>query len=95
VPLKRGWILHAVPVEEDVGEPGDRVIIMPISADPRRSPRIAFWHALLEGPSSPSAPLGEFDGSREDALAWARATGARQVLIYDLETGDLVEIAGS
>ena len=72
--------------------PGDRVIVMPIEADPRRRCRIADWHALWEGPSSPSAPLGEFDGSREDALAWARNTGAPQVLIYDPDIRDLVEV---
>ena len=79
---------------EEVGsDAGDRVIIMSIESDPRGSREIAYWHALWEGPSSPVAPLGEFDGSREAALAWARNTGAQQILIFDPLLGDLVRVS--
>jgi hypothetical protein len=72
------------------------VIIMAIheglGPDGRGDPdRILSWHAVWHG-ADPSAPAGEFDGSREDAIAWARQTGAGNVLIFDLEQNDLIPL---
>ena len=72
------------------------VIIMAMRESPgpdgRGDPnRILFWHAVWQG-ADPNAPAGEFDGSRDDAIAWARQTGAGNILIYDMEEKDLVPL---
>jgi hypothetical protein len=68
------------------------MIVVPIKEHPRRNRRNASWHALLGRPRLQLAPHGGFGGSREDALAWAHNTGARQILVDDSRLADLVEV---
>jgi hypothetical protein len=69
--------------------PWSRVIVMAVHDDHRRDPTVSAWHALWEGEADSTQPLGEFDGTREDALAWARACKPSQILVFDPETGML------
>lgn len=69
-----------------------RVIIMAMIEHPRRSPEIASWRALWEGDASPHAPLGEFNGTLDDALRWARARQPNELLVYDPATRELVQV---
>jgi hypothetical protein len=66
-----------------------RVIVMASYEDRRRSDAISSWHAVWQGDADPTQPLGEFDGTRGDALAWARACCPSEILVYDPEIGDL------
>ena len=66
-----------------------RVIVMAFYENPRRSDTISYWHAVWDGDADPTQPLGEFDGSLEDALAWARACRPSEILVFDPEIRDL------
>lgn len=44
------------------------------------------WHAVWQGPA---APLGEFNGSREDAIEWARQRSPR-CWVYSEEHDDVL-----
>ncbi|CRK55992.1 hypothetical protein [Alloactinosynnema sp. L-07] len=46
------------------------------------------WHAVWHGEHD---ALGEFDGTREDAIRWARDRSSR-CLIFSEETSDLVPL---
>jgi hypothetical protein len=76
---------------EDAARPTSwsRVIVMAVYDDPRRDPTVSAWHALWEGEVDPTQPLGEFDGTREDAIAWARSRKPSEILVFDPETGKL------
>jgi hypothetical protein len=50
-----------------------------------------FWSAVWQ--SGPEGLLGVFDdGTREAAIAWARATGCDRILIFSPELGDMVDL---
>jgi len=49
------------------------------------------WHAVWQGDEL----LGEFDGTRDQAIAWARSRAADRRFIYSEELGDLVPDDGS
>ena len=66
-----------------------RVIVMPNYEDRRRDETIAGWGALWEGDADPTQPLGEFEGPREEVMAWARACHPTQILVFDPEIRDL------
>ena len=68
-----------------------RVIVMPARELPR-SEEISHWHALWEGEASPTAPLGEFDGSREEAVRWARERRPTELWVYDFGARDIVQL---
>ncbi len=76
---------------EDAARPvgWSRVIVMAVYDDPRRDLTVSGWHALWEGEVDPTQPLGEFDGTREDALAWARSCKPSEILVFDPDTGTL------
>lgn len=69
--------------------PWSRVIVMAVYEDRRRDGTISGWHALWEGDADPTQPLGEFDGSREDAITWAHACSPSEILVFNPETKDL------
>jgi hypothetical protein len=48
--------------------------------------RDGSWRAIWQGPS---AVLGEFTGSRQDSIAWARQR-SRRCWVYSEERGDVV-----
>lgn len=56
---------------------------------PRRDRTLSAWHARCEGEADPTQPLGEFDGTHDDALGWARTCKSAEILVFDPETGRL------
>jgi hypothetical protein len=53
---------------------------------------IAYWRAVHDGSANPLAPLAEYEGSLESAIAWARARHPDEVLVWDPDVQDLVAI---
>jgi hypothetical protein len=68
--------MPAQPPTEDV-RPAESAVVMKMSD--------GSWHAVWQGDTL----LGEFDGTREEAVAWARSRSSR-CWIYSEELGDLV-----
>jgi hypothetical protein len=68
-----------------------RVTVMAMRDVPR-SDEESYWHALWEGEANSSQPLGEFDGTYEEALAWAKARRPTETWVYDLELRDIVRL---
>jgi len=76
-------------------EPADAaVFVMPVFEKSRKMHaggdpnKIAYWSGSLQG----HRVLDEFDGTREEVVEWAKATGARTQWIYDLDRKDLVPL---
>ena len=77
------------------------VVVPPSSpAPPNTAPQLVvinvsrdngLWSAVWQ--SGPEGLLGVFDdGTREAAIAWARATGCDRILIFSPELGDMVDL---
>lgn len=69
-------------MQQSSDESSDLVVVMRFSGE--------HWHAVWQGMD---AALGEFDGTKDEAIAWARQRAAR-CLVYSEETGDVEPLSG-
>lgn len=77
------------PIVPAGGLPDSVVWIMAV-IDVRATPGVVdYWHASWQ---DNAAELGEFDGDRDEVIAWARTTRARTIWLYDIETRDVAPL---
>jgi len=70
-----------LPVPDDLDEGVDNVVVMP------QWDTAHGWEAVW---FAPGCQKGEFTGTRDQAVAWARSTGAPLIHVYSVELGDVV-----
>jgi hypothetical protein len=68
-----------------------RIIVMPVYEIPR-SDDVSHWHAVWEGEADSRAPLGEFDGPFDAAIAWAKDCRPSELWVYDTGKRDIVPV---
>ena len=70
-----------LPVPDELDQGVDNVVVMPVWNTAHE------WEAVWFAPGSHK---GQFTGSHDEAVAWARSTRAQLIHVYSVELGDVV-----